>query len=540
MDPNFDAPTTDPGDLGWNPYGDHSFSISAAVTKLAMDGGGAPGPAQGSVTGTNAVLVDLDVDQQGVSQIFGMQITVTVGAGSVSGTFVPVNFVDLFGRVVGGGGDSAASAAYQSVLANLTWNESGSPFLIALKKASPDMLSIRFNVDGFNDGSAGLPGPIHQGRVAGTIGPYYSGEPTSFTNARFLRPTGNKLTLGQGKKILPVAPFNFAPAKTNHGRGTLTVDLGNALPTTWSSGPAPVSMPFNPQLQVATVVKGPKGWTVDTIIGSVDSAEATYENTAFVFDFALPPALLKPGSKWVTGVCAPRTNRPSVVVMAENPTGAYINADQYVFRVNPDDTAKVTLWANTFEQAAAGAQVALQVAQLGSGPATSGGVSASSPAVTDKNGQTTFTLSASDPGNPRGAIDGQVYSVNWTWAADVKPDPNAFLSVRVFDTVTVPAQPAWWTDIFPILNQYSWLYWRMWEILNINDFSTVAANVAIVVDRLTRPLTDSQHMPITRDLSADKLAILLKWAKNPIEGPPPVPPVAPFQPPPQPTSGSGQ
>jgi hypothetical protein len=124
--------------------------------------------------------------------------------------------------------------------------------------------------------------------------------------------------------------------------------------------------------------------------------------------------------------------------------------------------------------------------------------------------------------------------VNWTWAADVKPDPNAFLSVRVFDTVAVPAHPAWWTDIFPILNQYSWLYWRMWEILNINDFSTVAANVAIIVDRLTRPPTDPQHMPITRDLSADKLAILLKWAKNPVQGPVPVPPPTPFQPPPPP------
>jgi len=480
--------------------------------------------------GTKAVLVDLDVDQQGVSQIFGMQIAVKVGSASVSGTFAPVNFVDIFGRVVGSGGDSAASAAYQSILTDLTWNESGSPFLAALKKASPKTLSIRFNVDGFNDGSGGLPGPIHQGRVAGTIGPYLPGEPASFTNARFLRPTGNTIRMGKGK-IPPKVPFNYAPAKTNHDRGTLTIDLGNALPTTWDSGAAPVSMPFTPQLEVATVVKGPNGWTADTVLGSVDSSEKSYESSAFVFDFVLPPALRKPGSSWVTGVCLPRQGRPNLVVLAENPTGAYVNAEQYVFRMNPNGTADVTLWANTFEQPAAGASVTLQVSQFGSGPPTNGGVSAPPQVVTDKHGQATFTLSASNPQNPRGAIDGQVYAVNWKWASDVMPDQSAFLSVRVFDTVAVPDKPAWWTDVFPILNQYSWLYWKMWEILHINDFSTMVANAQAVVKSLTRPVTDPQHMPITRDLSADKLAILLEWAKNPIEG---APPETPFQPPPPP------
>src|SRR4051794_19629885 len=140
------------GDPAWNPEGRHNFSIDdCPVTGLVMDG--EDEPATGSVvTSQSGVLVDLDTDQQGVSQIIGMKLTVTVGAGSVTGTYQPTNFTDMFPRPnTPVTGDGKYSAIYQSVLTDLQWSAKGSPFLMALKAVSPTQLSIKFNVDAYHD-----------------------------------------------------------------------------------------------------------------------------------------------------------------------------------------------------------------------------------------------------------------------------------------------------------------------------------------------------------------------------------------------------
>lgn len=501
-------------DLAWNPNGQHNFSLNnCAVTNIVMDGVVNP-RLKGTVsTAQNGVLVDLDTEQQGVSQIIGMKLTVTVGGGSVTGTFVPVNFFDMFVRINGKSsqaalsGDGRFSAAYQSVLTHLQWNEGKSPFLIALKAASPAMLSIRMNVDGYHDGTTGDPFTI--GRVAGTIGPQSANEPTSFTNARYLRPTAS-----QGAPPSQFGSFNFAQAKSDPARGTLTVDLGNAVPTTWKTGPFPAAVRFpKPGLQVATLT--PQG-AVDKIIGTFDASQSAYQANAFVQELTVS----EPVGANAIGIVSPEQG--GLVVMAENPTGAFINADQYVFRMNPGDSAAVTLWANTFEVPAAGITAMLYPSNSGLQPVP--GIAVGTPPgvlsypvsiTTGSDGRATFTIKAGNPDNPRGPIDGQLYGVGWTWANDVNPDPNAFVSVHVFDSVPIPDKPSWWQDVYPILNQYSYLYPAMQAILAINDYDTVVQNVTVIIQRLTLPEDNPGYMPITRELSADKLAILLKWANDP-------------------------
>ncbi|HEY0350222.1 MAG TPA: hypothetical protein VGC60_18955, partial [Pyrinomonadaceae bacterium] len=103
-----------------------------------------------------AKLVDLDSEQQLVSEIWGLQVRITDAAGNtlMQGDFEPVAFADIWDRATGSGagGDIGAGAMYQSVLTNLQWCDvSASPFLIALQQAAGDgLLSIKFNVDGLN------------------------------------------------------------------------------------------------------------------------------------------------------------------------------------------------------------------------------------------------------------------------------------------------------------------------------------------------------------------------------------------------------
>lgn len=543
--------------MAWNSYGTHNFSLdNCAVTNILMDGGGDPDPLQGAlVTTQNGVLVDLDTQQQGASQVIGMRLTVTLGGGSVSGLFATTNFADMFSRINGDsspdalGGDGQFSATYQSVLTELCWNEGSSTFLAALKKLSPSMLSIRFNVDAFHDGST--QGTFTSGRVAGTIGPYLPGEPTTFTNARFLRPTGVPSQLGA---------FNFAPAKYDKSRGVLTIDLGNAIPTTWPSGTWPTSAV--PTVQVATVSyqgtvkvgKPPQpqfNYAAGTLLTPpIVTSDAAYQTTAFVQELTVPQTLQSTIETTPLGIVSPESGNP--VVMAENPTGAYANAEEWVFRMNPGEIASTTLWANRFGKPAANVQIPIAPYTSMIGPALpkmpvqkpADTVVLPSSVTTRADGTATVLFQAGNPKNPRGAIDGQVYGFQWQWSEDLIVDPWAFFSVKAFDGVKVPNAPTWWQDVFPILRQYAYLYAAMRQILKIDDFQTVVNSLTAIVQRLTMPEGSPFYMPITRELSRDKLAILLKWAENPIEGtnskPPQPLPWPPHVPPQSTTTGSAR
>ena len=88
-----------------------------------------------------------------------------------------MTIIDIWGRVQGGsgGGINTAGCMYQSVIQNVQWNgiaNTKSAVLKALYAASPDTLSIKFNVDAYN----GIPTApqFTQGRWVGTIGPYLS------------------------------------------------------------------------------------------------------------------------------------------------------------------------------------------------------------------------------------------------------------------------------------------------------------------------------------------------------------------------------
>lgn len=516
--------------MSWNPYGNHSFTLTANVTNLT------PGPsASGSVKSApagpgSAVLVDLDTEQQMVSQIIGMKLTVTVGDGSVIGTFVPVNFFDIYFNRMGGtnqivNGDGAAGAAYQSVLTDLQWNEGSSAFLHALKAVSPTMLSIRFNVDGYNM-FFGTP-TFNVGRVAGTIGPQYHDEPTSFTNARFLRPTNDGAKQG----------FNYIAAKTDPKRRKLIVDLGNATSWTWNDGdPAPTSNVASVQVGTISFNGTTPSGIIATFPQTVNTSDAAYQSNAFVQELDIPASILPTLGSTPIGIIS-----DGVIVATENPTGAYINADQYVFRLNPGDAAKVTIWANTFEQPAANAKVTLKLDASGLQPAgkakvgtpSSGVAFSPKSAKTGPDGRATFTITGGHPKNPRKVynIDGQVYGIAWDWSANSIPDPNAFLSVKVFDAQPLPAKPTWWGDVFPILIQYAYLYPAMQQIFELDDYGQVVAHATQIIGRLNLPETNPGMMPITRELSAAKKAILLKWAGDPShpEGKQPKPP--PYEPP---------
>jgi hypothetical protein len=503
------------GTTAWNPNGKHNFSLNACkVTSICTDAGLAKSgdPIIGAALASTglAVLVDLDTAQQAVSQIFGLVVQITLGTATITGQMTPVNFFDMFSRNWVPG-DGQYSASYQSVLTNVQWSGAwNSPFVEQLKKVSGSTLSIHFVVDGYHDGVYQT-GNFTTGRVAGTIGPYSADEPTSFVNARFLRPTS---------KPSPWGNFNKAPAKTDLVRKKITFDFGNALPTTW-----PASEQF-PVAAATGLQAGILAWSqqaspqVVLTLGDIDSSDAAYAETAFVQEFDLSDEALSLIGSSPTGVFLPTPADNPVVLMSENPTGAYLNYDQYVFRLDPGTatgTGTVNVWTNIFEQPAANQTIplAMYLNMIGGGPAvgTLPGITFPPSITTGPDGKASFTIESTSPGTPRVYIDGQVYGIQANWSLDTFPDIWAFVSVKVFDVVAATDNPpTWWQDVVPILNQYAVLYPAMRQIILLNDYKAVVASLQPILDRLQRPSDDPMLMPITRELSTSKLQIILDWA----------------------------
>lgn len=531
--------------LAWNPYGNHDWQFLNCDVQTAVSSDGTvwnsanPEPVIGAAVDstdkpTTAKLVDLDTEQQMVSQIWGLRIKVAVANSETDffgGTFRAISFDDIWFRVPNGQQDWMFGAYYQSVLDDVHWGpQITSPFLKELQNASPDQLSIKFIVDGYQD--LYYLKNFNQGRVVGSIGPAYENEPPNFVLGRQLRPIGFKPANGFGG-----TPLYYGYAKVDELRQKVIVDLGNSIPTQAdvTTNP-PTQSPTGPPVDVGTLAVAiiPQDGGKPVILGDYDYSLEAYLATAGVQEYSLTSDQLATLTSTPLGVVqtvAPEgSTSPALgTVLQESPTGAYINAIQPVFRMNPGDCATAQLLALQFGKPAAGQEISLQ---FNNGPLeqqAAPGIPVGTPPTaltfpqsvkTGADGQASFEMRATDPGNPRVFIDGQVYGVGYSWAADNQPgfpsDPNTFLSVLVFETYS---HTATWENIQPFMMQYATLYPFMDTIFMLSDPEVYQQNITAFQTVLSYPITDPRYMPVTRDMSRDKRELLLAWLAAGAPGP---------------------
>jgi hypothetical protein len=513
---HFDDPNRPP-EPGWNPSGSGAWAVNACKVTSAVfsDGTVARTPADDSIIGASIVqlgrgrLVDLDPEQQMVSQIWGLRLGIASsgGASAMTGGFKVTAFSDIwFGRLPAGGGDFAATAFYQSVIEGINWGDLfGSRLLSELKQASdPTSLSIKFNVDGFDQTK-------HIGRIVGSIGPASASEPAHFIVGR--------QCMGQD-----TGPVWYFPAALDVKRRKLIADFGNALQTTSSGGPFDSTLNLsigllsgNQFTSFGRVPIGPAGW---------------YEQTAGVCEFPsdrpLSDAEMTQLSTTPIGVVQ-QTTAGLAIVAAEGSDGLHVRADDFVHRMSANDSRTVSIRASRFGQPLPNAAISLAFdpSQLQQGPGDPGvdappaGVKFLQNVTTDANGIVSLKLSAGSIAEPRKFsdgkyIDGQVYGVRYTLP---QSDPNAggyfnpadFVSVLVWTDFPVPNDPNWNTHVEPILSQYQKLYSVMKAFVNLGDYASVVAHKVQMQDVFTRPEEDPHYMPVTRDLSPAKRKMILSW-----------------------------
>jgi hypothetical protein len=533
---------------GWRPEGTGIFRlVGCTITGGWLDGASVTAgqdPAIGmalenSDQRVSGKLVDLDPQQQLVSEIWGMALRLTDGENRAyfNGQYAVAAFNNAWSRQKDNSApnDQKIGAAYQSVLEKVVWSDAGvSPLLQALQAASGDgLLSIQFNVYGYGRDPASPRYTL--GRITGTIGPASAAEPRHFVLGRQMMPKPGP------SPLVPLHGINAFQCLADPRCSTVTADFGNALRIQNASG----DLLDVGELSLA-VLKGSQvddgaqvGADAIEILGQVTYlGPAWYTTTAGVqtFDYA--------SNAWVRENIA---THPLVLVktagagawqvlIQESLGGLFARADQYVYRLDPGESAEMRFYATRY-----GSPIAATLALAEDDNMIGGGGSGSNvpqvgvplsalqyptPVETNADGSAAIVPAHADPagpGNPRGYIDGQVYGIGYQitnppLSANYNASPFSFVSVLVFDQHPVPAAPTWYGDIQPILTQYGNLYPIMsHHLVDLGNYDSVVRHVDILNLAFSLPVENPNYMPVTRDLSAGRRATLLKWLNNPGE-----------------------
>lgn len=518
---NFDNATFDPTNGMWNPTGSGAWRlVDCRVTRVCYsDGTSSTLSSEDSAVGLRVIganervagkLVDLDSQQQMVSQIWGLVVRLTNGTSDLAeGPFRVAAFSDLWQRAASPGteGKMPMGAFYQSVIGPVQWGDTkGSRFLEELRGAAKDgVLSIKFNVDGYQMGQTP---DFTYGRICGTIGPAYADEPRHFVLGRQLG--------------VPGGPF--MPCVVDAKRKRVLADFGNVLVTT---------VPGGPLSDVGDLSLG----YLDTT-GTFQSLGALayrdpgfYETTAGVQVFPPDRDLTKDELKALAS-SQMAVSRGGTVTRRENVDGLHLRADAFVFRLYPDDKAtnraEVELYATQYGELMPSADIFVTLNPRGlqgnqTQPPVVGlptnAISGFDPTkpITAKKGRATLTITASDPGNPRVYIDGQVYAVHYQLSALRDAGTRAFtnrwdfISLLVWTRYELDHAPAWFNDMQPIFTQYANLYPVMDTIIDLSDYEDVAKHADLLAFAFGLPDADPNQMPVTRDLSPGKRKAILQW-----------------------------
>jgi len=553
---NYDR--VDPTTVGWNPNGRALYrivggtvgSVQARTQDTSMMGA--------AVSSTNSPnpgkLVDIDPDQQALSQVIGVQLQVKTPSGAgFTGTLVPCNLQDMWTRSLTGKGKAGgrqASASFISVLEDVVWtNVEQSAFLQELQAATvPNRLAIRFVLDSYffgevTDPTSGL------GRIVGTIGPFTEGQPTQFVTRRLVpnQSQTTKVTLADteepvGHDNVPMVrastrrrvstrslpPMQACNFQLDVSSSRLTIDLGNSIQnTTFGGEPVPVGL-------LRVVLTGADGSV--TPLGKPFPYTAT-DNiaTAGIFDISLTADQAAKAARTPVGLqVQPPGQKAWNTVLAEDAQGRYANVAPFTLRVVAGAVQEVTVQAFQWGQPLAGESLTLTgtVSEDDSGNPTGTpaqldiqGSQGPGVSVTDAQGRATFRLVTVNPTlKPiRQHLDSLVYLLTgpWvTWGGGLLAQgiqPAALLVWAPYPRAGV-ANPTWEEDVQPIFNQYMMLYPGMKQILDLTNEQVVRQHLQPLLNVLSLPFEHPGTMPVTRDLSPQKIEVIKTWIRSQLAG----------------------
>ncbi len=375
--------------------------------------------------------------------------------------------------------------------------------------------------------------PFLYGLMTGTVGPATADEPTFFVRHRMMCPQTQWISQQPGN------PCYFAPFITSVCGKSVTVNLGNSLPTD-----LPGNSPYSEVLGDLWLVSFPPG---ETFPGRAKRLVQIPYDTDFITQKAgvFSATLDEDVSAVPLGIMSVFPAGSALtesLVLAENQDGYCLRADQFVYRMNPGvgttpefprgETASVDIHVLKYGQPVPdGVKITMtmmnecQATLYTGGTLGTGGTRGienlslpqdalkmdgqiSKATATTISGVATFKLSCTPPGNPRKYVDGQVYFLNYGFedssiAAFYIQDPNDIVSVLVYDETAE-------MEASDILAKFGRLYKIMSFLTDKSKVEQIDLRNMIKL-LLEKPFTELEHMPVTRDLGAAARTKIISW-----------------------------
>lgn len=523
----------------------------------------------------NAKMVDLDPEQQGRSAIFGLRIYVTLpnGAGC-SGLVTVPELQYLLNRVPNPQSSWGAVGTWMGQITEVTWTGdiSSSPFLTQFQAACGQGIAVKLTVDLHqnNPSTTSTQGNMFcYGRVLGSLGPIGAGELPQVVPGRQIsppppappagmmamapqadrhHPSGKRMIndrFGGGGQAQPVAPamaaaapaqpWNPAPAQVSQvtAGSMLHVDLGGSiyLQGGYTNGVGSSNGQFLVDSGIDIGYLDGQGSFQPLKNGQGVSFANQYvqlnsqnKQVSLVQSSGLVDILLEPAEASAIAGSPLAVQAGGVTVLQEAASGYLLGTNPFSVRLTPGSSSTFQLMARRFGQPIVGQQpMTWTIVDDSGSPSTE--ISIAWNGSTDANGLATLEVSTPDGDvdlpKDRTYLDTNLYFGSFSdpdgqpiGDAYADPQPNANLSVLRFQDYTAPADPGWDNAVGPILQAYARLYPGMSQILDIGDETTVEQNAAAIAQRLSLLFLDPALMPVTRDLSPAKVAMIVQWLNS--------------------------
>ncbi|MES2649095.1 MAG: hypothetical protein V4717_19615 [Bacteroidota bacterium] len=559
--------------MGSEGYIENDPIIGSPVTSVTSIGTGVDKnpqvPAVRSGKGP-ARIVDLDVYQQGVSTIYGLQITINAGNQSITGIVDPPTLNNAWFNAVlptrswkdadydqdSFGGDMNACGVFQSALRiNVSdWPETASDVLNKLRlktlvKNNQYLLSFKFTVDGFRNTPENA--DYLTGRVVGAIGPVFANEPLYNPGQRWLMP---RTFTQQDPWNSP--SFNNCCFKVDINRKVLVLDMANSICRQNAGGP-PVDLG---ELRATVVTIEP----VAVGLGLVDYSEFAYDNNAHITEIPLNEAqinVLEQG-KLVLSMSRTDLGNQAVLTEAEDVDVDFaVEVRPIRMSGDPGTTTTTTVYVSKKGVPLAFMQLAIYLESThgGMGGVTAGpsdkgntpqahGAIQASISESDAYGFATVSITVlKDPGQRTPELDGQLYFLiiydpklpHPEWK-NIWPDTTYFppqdktISCLVFSQYAVNQNPGWelvQSMMAPYMKLYASMRYQL-DLTDLHSFTLFSNNppwshgyndprigpLGIVAGAIPYYMSfdfnDPRFMPITRDMSDAKILTVMYFVKK--------------------------
>jgi len=495
-----------------NPTGEGLFYFTDCFVRGGMDATGkeVTGTTHPAVWGAKvetlmppARMVDMDPDQQSITQIYGLQIKVTFrdNTGFYGPLEVP-SLTDLwYGRVPSCPGDSGASGFFQSVIPidKIAWQGlERSAFLRVFKAAAVKGISVKWMLDAYQ-GQKDHP-DFNRGRVVGVIGPALELEPVRFPAARRLKSNQSK--------------FGNAFFKVDTTNEMIIFDLSNCIPL---ESPAGASLSYGLMQPVILKEPGPQ-----FIPGFIDYSKINLENNAGICRLPVPRNILHLLDKYPLGISV---NKPFEggphIVMKEDDSLKWVNFDQSWLRLSPNQVAEVPFFARKGNHPAAMEEIYFYITESQVNNKPHSGVTFETVVTCDEHGQGRLKITAGSPSPlpPRRAvIDSQLYYIGGPWqqlGGFQAQSGGGALTILLFNHFSCPPYVNWEDHIEPVFSMYSRLYPGILnKEYNFSDLAEVRKHAVSIRERLLLPLEDVRYLLVNRDLAPEKVNMIIKWIDN--------------------------